>query len=63
MFETNEIYKTGQRAFYLGFSDDDCPYAMGNGSNASRIQWLAGWYHEQIRRNVGHILKKYKLSW
>lgn len=56
----------GQEAFKRGQPDSVCPYPKSiDSKNPStdgpkRKEWMDGYYTARTKKNVGHILRKYK---
>lgn len=55
------IIQDGRKAYLNGFSEVDCPHPIGTGDR--RVAWFDGFFEEQVRARVGHILAKHNVAW
>ncbi len=62
-----DCVRRGRQAFRDGWEETECPFPQGSstvpGKPSKRQSWLTGFFEEQVRSRVGHILAKYGVSW
>lgn len=58
-------YAEGRRAFEAGVPESENPHPSGGieAFSKNRLQWYKGYEEARIDFRVGHIFKKYNLSW
>ncbi len=56
--------KEGGVAFREGVEENPYPSDMGSGAMSGlRIAWWTGWYDAKVFKKLGHIFKKYNMTW
>lgn len=52
--------RDGEQAYRDGVRVNDCPYPIGDDR---RSEWMTGWYDERTFDRLGHIFKRWGLTW
>ena len=60
---TGNPYEQGKLAYCAGQPSSDNPFPPIGGSSAERIRWFDGYFDARIVARLGHIFRKWNLTW